>query len=146
MKSAPRTDEDHPDLNCGTGTEGKAAVTIAVYRLICKRVVELEQDYMLSMFAWSFTTMTWNLMARCISNASLMQNHLGFGGDCMEVVFAKHKGDTEGKNQEPKHCFANPFEPEICVFTSMACYLFTMGPREMQELGEARRLGDDDLG
>ena len=35
LKSAPRTDEDHPDLNCGTSTGGKAAVTLSYEKHRC---------------------------------------------------------------------------------------------------------------
>ena len=114
--------------------EGKAAVSIAVYRLICNKTICMQHDFGLSLFAWAFTTLAWNLMARCISNASLMLNHLGWGGDCLEVTFAKHKGDPEGRSDEPKHVFANPYSPEICPITSLGLFVFTMGPRE--DLGD----------
>ena len=110
--------------------EGKAAVSFPVYRLLCKKMLEQKDDFPQAIFGHCFLTMLWNLMARSVSAASVMDVHLGWYNDALGVVFPKHKGDQAGESAEPKHVFANPYDATVCPLTAFAIFLFTMGPRE----------------
>ena len=76
-----------------------------------------------------FLLFCWNLVARCVSVASLMYSHITWKEDAMVIVFPTTKADQEGKNCSPKHVFANPLNPEICPILSFAIFLFTSGVR-----------------
>lgn len=83
----------------------------------------------LNIFARTFLILCWNLLARCISVAGLMYNHICWKDDSMTIVFPTHKGDQEGRDATPKHVFANPEHPKICPILSLAIFVFTCGFR-----------------
>lgn len=117
--------------------EGKAALSFAAYRFLCTKMVEQTHDFPQAIFGHCYLTLLWNLMARSVSAACVMPQHFGWFNDAMGVVFPKHKGDQGGDGAEPKHIFANPYDPVVCPLLSLAIFLFTAGPREAAEDGFA---------
>ena len=109
--------------------EGKAPLSFTVYRYIAKLALQYDFDFNCSTFAHFFLLLCWNLIARCVSVASLMFNHISWKEDAMVIVFPTSKSDKEGKNCSPKHVFANVQHPEICPILSFAIYLFCCGVR-----------------
>ena len=105
--------------------EGKVPLTFSVYRFIAKLALQYDRDFYCSVFANVVLVLCWNLVARCVSVASLMYNHISWKEDAMVIVFPTTKADQEGKNCSPKHVFANPENPEICPILSFAIYVFT---------------------
>jgi hypothetical protein len=40
---------------------------------------------------------------------------MDWGGDCVKIKIAKHKGDQTGEGiGNEKHVYANPYNPAIC--------------------------------
>lgn len=72
-----------------------------------------------------YLVLLWNLIGRTNSVASLHLNAIDWREDALVVTFAKHKGDQEGANAEPKHVYANPSRPEICPVLALALNIFT---------------------
>jgi len=111
--------------------EGKVPLTFIVYRYIAKIALQYDRDFYCSIFAHLFLLLCWNLIARCVSVASLMYSHISWKEDAMVIVFPTSKADKEGKNCSPKHVFANTKHPEICPILSFGIFLFTSGVRRI---------------
>ena len=109
--------------------EGKGSMSFDGLVCICKKAAQTTTDIPRGIFGWCITLLCWNLIARSGSVSAIMFCHLGWVGDAMTVVFPRHKGDPEGKQADPKHVFANPNQPAICVILALAVYVFTMGVR-----------------
>jgi hypothetical protein len=110
-------------------TEGKAPLNFKAYRFLSKKALSSTNDFVLSTFSHVFLLLCWNVIARCVSVASLMYDHITWEEDSMVIVFPTTKADQEGKNCSPKHVFANVQCPEICPILSFAIFLFTSGVR-----------------
>lgn len=124
-------------------TEGKAAMSFSGYKYLATKSASAENgsgDISSCMFAWVFLALAWNLMARSVSVAGIMFDHLAWANDCLTVVFPKHKGDQEGNNTAPKHVYANPSNPSICPVLALAVWVFSMG---MRREGTSRLLFGD---
>jgi hypothetical protein len=69
-------------------------------------------------------------------------DHLSDEGDAIGITFFKSKTKQEGENKwfrvhainnftkllgmdvkDPKHCYANPFKPAVCLFVALGVYL-----------------------
>lgn len=74
-------------------------------------------------FLWCFTVLQWNCMARSCNIDALTWKSFKTGKDSIEIKFFDTKKDKEGKKCSPKNCYANPYNPFICLFTALACYL-----------------------
>jgi hypothetical protein len=109
--------------------EGKVPLSFTVYRYLAKLAMMYNRDFYCAIFAHVFLLFCWNLVARCVSVASLMYIHISWKEDAMVVVFPKTKSDQEGKSCSPKHVFANTKHPEICPILSFAIFVFTSGIR-----------------
>ena len=66
-----------------------------------------------------------------------MLQHISWEQDAMVITTPKHKGDQEGNNCYPKHVYANPLNPAICLILSMALLIFG---GEWQRSGAKRML------
>ena len=113
-------------------TEGKAAMTFPGYKFVANKAVTAndgQADAVPYLFAWVFLVFAWNLMARSVSVAGIMFDHIGWANDCLTVVFPKHKGDQVGNNAAPKHVYANPSNPTICPILALAVMVFSNGMR-----------------
>ncbi len=48
--------------------------------------------------------------------------------DCLKIFFGLQKNDQDGtRNMDPRHCYANPFNPEISIVLSLAIYFLCFG-------------------
>jgi hypothetical protein len=106
--------------------EGKQPLSFRGYKFHNK-ALEHEGDYNLAIFSHFFLLLCRNLIARCVSVASLMYNHISWDGDSFVIVFPSHKGDKEGARSLPKHVYAKTEQPSICPILSFAIYVFTRG-------------------
>ena len=60
-------------------------------------------------------------MGRVDNIQNLKFSHIGWDEDALTIAFATTKSDKEGeKTNDGKHIYANPHEPETCVFLSLA--------------------------
>ena len=44
-------------------------------------------------------------------------------GDHFDTHHSTNKGDKEGKDKSTKACYANPYDPRVCLFTGLGIYL-----------------------
>jgi hypothetical protein len=86
-------------------------------------------NFEVSTFVQIFLILSWNLIARCHSVASILWDHISWLEDSLVIILPTHKGDQEGRNASPKHLYANPTCPEICPVLWLSVYLFTLGYR-----------------
>ncbi|KAH9133211.1 hypothetical protein AeRB84_020668 [Aphanomyces euteiches] len=63
-------------------------------------------------------------MCRSKSTETIRFDHFSCEDDAIGVTFHKTKTKQQGTtNKDPKHCFANPLKPAICLFTALGIYL-----------------------
>ncbi|RHY51693.1 hypothetical protein DYB30_013928, partial [Aphanomyces astaci] len=75
-------------------------------------------------FTHLFLVLSWNLMCRSRSTATIRIDHISDEGDALGVMFFKSKTDQGGtKRRDPKHVYANPMQPETCCILALAVYL-----------------------
>jgi len=102
--------------------EGKRPITFRGYcQLALYALSSLEKD---AMFAHLYVVMTWNLFSRSNNIAKIMYRHIEWKEDALMIVVPTSKSDQEGEKSTPKHCFADPFKPEICPVLALALHIF----------------------
>ncbi|KAF0705914.1 hypothetical protein AaE_014330, partial [Aphanomyces astaci] len=75
-------------------------------------------------FTHLYLVLSWNLMCRSKSTETIRFEHMSCEDDAIGFVFHKTKTSQEGtKNKDPKHCFANPLKPQVCLFLALGIYL-----------------------
>ena len=111
--------------NAGSSLEeGKKAMNIEVYKLMCKKLFESGHED--AAFAHLYLVLEWNLMARSNNCEKLRLGHIEWRHDCLVFFFGKSKGDQNGEMSDtPWHVYSNPFEPYICPVLALAKYLFS---------------------
>lgn len=111
--------------------EGKAAIPGHMYLELISVLLKSTNDT----FAWVFSVMAWNLMCRVSNVGNIRGAHLKWDGDALLIHLVKHKADQEGTRTDPKHCYANPFNPTACIVTALGVYFAILGyPRAVTEL------------
>ena len=110
-------------------SEGKAPLSFSGYSHICRFLVNLVPssifNWQLIMFAWLFMVFCWNLIGRSNTVGNIMLQHMDWGGDCIKIKIAKHKGDQTGEGiGNEKHIYANPYNPAICPILALAVFIF----------------------
>jgi len=110
-------------------SEGKAPLSFSGYIHICRFLVNLVPssifNWQLIMFAWLFMVFCWNLIGRSNTVGNIMLQHMDWGGDCIKIKIAKHKGDQTGEGiGNEKHIYANPYNPAICPILALAVFIF----------------------
>jgi len=102
--------------------EGKDPMSFALYKLLCDKMIQ--DGSKTAVFAHTFLTLTWNLIARSKNTVHIHRNHIGWENDCLTVQFAHMKTDVEGGDSARKrHIYANPHCISICAPTALAKYL-----------------------
>jgi hypothetical protein len=109
--------------------EGKMPMSFVGYEWLAKKAVGATTDFAASIFAWSYLTLCWNLMARSDSIQTLLFEHLSWENDSFLTNFIKVKNDQLGTRQYPRKIYANPVKPHICPVLALAVYIFTLGAR-----------------
>jgi len=103
--------------------EGKAAMSVALYRAICGWLLDFGTTD--GLFAHCFLVLTWNLACRS-QNTSLIQiKHIVWAScfDSFQVYFQHSKTDQLGEEAKyPRHIYANPFSPSICPVLALTLY------------------------
>lgn len=93
-------------------------IPFALYRLICEWAVSAG-----NIFAWTFTVLQWNCMARSASIDPLGIHNFSRGIDSFKVTYDDSKTDGTGERVSPKNLYANPFDPLICPATALGIWL-----------------------
>lgn len=71
---------------------------------------------------WAMGLLQWHCMARCQNIDNLKIRNFSVVDDAIVIKFFDTKMDKVGEKLSPKHCYANPSDFRICVFTALACY------------------------
>ncbi|KAF0697183.1 hypothetical protein As57867_012058, partial [Aphanomyces stellatus] len=75
-------------------------------------------------FVHLFLVLSWNLMARSKSTESVQLDHISYEEDAIGITYYKSKTDQTGsKRRDPRHVYANPARPAVCVVLALAIYL-----------------------
>jgi hypothetical protein len=72
--------------------EGKRPISFSGYRYLARKALQCSFDFKLGIFAHSFLTLCWNLMARSISVGTMMFCHLIWVDDSLVIHIPRHKG------------------------------------------------------
>lgn len=122
--------------------ERKAAIPGHLYRQIMSALLcsSKKED----IICWAFAAVAWNLMCRVSNVGDVRCAHLNWDADALFIAMVRHKSDQEGERTDPKHCYANPFDPSVCLITALAVLFAVFGaPRTAAELiFEGRRQHD----
>lgn len=100
--------------------DGKSALTFELYRFAAGAI--LQESNPSSVFVHFFLLLSWNLMTRASNTAAVRAGHLRWEEDALMVGISRQKNDQGAARMNPKHCYANPKDPSICLILSMAVY------------------------
>ena len=110
--------------------EGKAAIPGYLYLALAEAMIRSGEE----VFCHAFAVCSWVLMSRVSNVAELRGAHFSWENDSLIISIIRHKADQEGERTDPKHCYANPMNPNVCVVTALAIFFAVYGvpknPRE----------------
>jgi len=76
-----------------------------------------------SVFSHTVLTTMWNLMSRVNNTVTICKIHMDWRDDALLIYFAHEKTDqTQSKPGDPRHIYANPFQPAICPILSLGMF------------------------
>ena len=117
----------------GRITTGKVPLSFALYKEICGWM--LEDDSPSGRFAHTFLVLSWNLACRSSNTKTIHYHHLAWAGDALQVYFAHMKNDQTGdRPRDPRHIYANPYNPTVCPLLSLTMYLLVTPPTSSSAL------------
>ncbi|KAH9158466.1 hypothetical protein LEN26_002958 [Aphanomyces euteiches] len=103
----------------GVKESGKRPLGYSLYQRLCVDTLSLFDGG----FSHLFLTLSWNLMCRSISTQQVQFEHISFQEDSISVVYIVSKTDQAGEKQrDPRHIYANSFDPSTCVFLAFGLY------------------------
>ncbi|MEZ0209060.1 MAG: hypothetical protein ACAH17_02710 [Candidatus Paceibacterota bacterium] len=103
--------------------EGKAAIPGYLYLDLAEAMMRSGEE----VFCHAFAVCSWVLMSRVSNIADLRGAHFSWESDSLVISIIRHKADQEGERTDPKHCYANPFNPNVCVVTALAIFFAVYG-------------------
>ena len=62
-------------------------------------------------------------MARSVNIDGFSFPQMSLGGDSIIIEYHDSKADQTGEKTVPKNCYANPFDPCICLWLALGCWL-----------------------
>jgi hypothetical protein len=102
--------------------EGMDPLRFSVYHALAKQFMSQESDP----FPHVYLVLSWNLMCRSVSTASICFAHMHQVDDSVGILFPMHKGDQGGdRGNDYRHVYANPLSPQICAFVALGLYLLS---------------------
>jgi hypothetical protein len=107
----------------GNIEEGKREMSFEVYKLVNKWLVEMGGKD--AIFARAYLLCTWNLICRTENTSLICHKHFLWRSDAVGIPFAHEKTNQEGDSRKtkPRHCYPNPLDPYVCLFTGIFEYL-----------------------
>ncbi len=103
--------------------EGKAAIPGYLYLALAEAMMRSGEE----VFCHAFAVCSWVLMSRVSNVAELRGAHFSWENDSLIISIVRHKADQEGERTDPKHCYANPMNPNVCVVTALAIFFTVYG-------------------
>jgi hypothetical protein len=74
-------------------------------------------------FCWTFLIISWHCLGRTSSVDILGLHNLNLGVDSIILKYDDSKMDGAGEKVSPKNCYANPYDPRICLFLSLGIWI-----------------------
>ena len=96
--------------------EGKSALTMSSYVALCLAMLTAGNDCAMHLFAHTFLVLSWVLVCRSVSTATINFAHIGASDDCILINLPRSKCDQDGDRAYERAVYANPFRPEVCLF------------------------------
>ena len=117
---------------------GKCPMSLKLYHTLCSALFFTFQSKTRAnlSFAAAYLSLCWNLMGRSSSIAGILFSHINWDNDSLTISVPTHKGDKEGARAstgDPRHIYANPFEPAICPVLLLGVYLLVTPFTESDE-------------
>jgi len=94
-------------------------IPLPVYKFLLRRSIQEN-----NMFAWTWTLLQWNCMARSASIDCLGLHNIRLGPDSIIIKYDESKADKAGERLSEKNIFANPKEWKMCTWLSLGKFLF----------------------
>jgi hypothetical protein len=86
-----------------------------VYRLLLRRAIEMNNT-----FAWTWTLLQWNCMARSASIDCLaFHTNFSLGTDSIAIKHDETKADKAGEKLSEKTLYANPIDWTMCTWLAL---------------------------
>jgi hypothetical protein len=135
--------KEHANAKKNGETEEKEADPLvwALYRLICQWAINEG-----NMLLWTWTTLQWACMSRSNNIEALSLHNFTLGEDNIKVKYDKTKADQTGEKCTPKHLYANPFDPFVCVFLSLGLWFCLESASFEHTTSLFKRRGDEKEG
>ena len=89
-------------------------IRFPVYCLLLRRAVEAN-----NVFAWCWTLLQWNCMARSSSIDCLCLHNFSLGVDSIIIKYDETKADKSGEKLSEKNLFANPIDWRMCSWLAL---------------------------
>jgi hypothetical protein len=128
-RGARRQQAFHLMQTGGDLEEGVFPFPLEFYKILMRRIMSLvgttsgpHRNGCHFIDAHLFFSLTWNLICRGQSTATIGLQHLDWEDDALTIKFAHQKNDQEGQRRDPRHVFANPGEPAICPILSLGLF------------------------
>jgi hypothetical protein len=103
--------------------EGKAAIPGYLYLQLAEAMIRSGEE----VFCHAFAVCSWALMSRVSNIAELRGAHFSWENDSLIISIVRHKADQEGERTDPKHCYANPLNPNVCIVTALGIFFAVYG-------------------
>jgi hypothetical protein len=111
----------------GRVAAGKDPLQISQLKRICSTLLSSQEKE--NIFSHFFLLLTWNLMCRSSNTTNIRFNHMIWHEDAMGILFCHSKTDQNGEVPvEPRHLYANPVDPRMCVVLSLGLYWLLFPP------------------
>jgi len=102
-------------------TEGSDRLTFGGYKYLSSIALKS-----ITNFTHLYLLLAWNMMLRCSNLNDLKYGLIAWGGDHIQITIPRHKGDQTGENGLTTKCiYANPLNPNICVFLSLGVIILS---------------------
>ncbi len=103
--------------------EGKREMSFEMYKLVNKWLIGMGGKD--AMFARAYLLCTWSLICRTENTSQICHKHFLWRSDSVGIPFAHEKTNQEGDSRKtkPRHCYPNPLDPYVCMFTGVFEYL-----------------------
>jgi hypothetical protein len=99
---------------------GKQPLTYSLYKDLCGSTLSRNDNG----FSHLVLTTQWNLMCRSASVQTLQTQHFLDKDDSVGALFFKTKTNQDGSGpRDPRHLYANAFNPSTCWVTALGIYL-----------------------
>ncbi len=121
-------------------TEGKMPMSVAVFRYLCLATLAATSDVGMHLFAHTFLLITWTMVNRSVSTATLSFANIEWAGDCLVIGLPRNKCDQGGDKAVRHHIYANPTDPAVCPVLALALYVFCCSAVGSSVLGAASPL------